>query len=82
MGQTYAVSLKLHFKDKDGAAQALRDKIKYDGMSIGRIGNIAQFRVMNDLKMVKGTFIRINGIEDDYHVFRAINEEFERGVFI
>ena len=27
MGQTYAVSLKLHFKDKEGAAQALRDKI-------------------------------------------------------
>lgn len=70
------------YEATDTEKQALRDKIKYDGMSIGRIGNIAQFRVMNDLKMVKGTFIRINGIEDDYHVFRAINEEFERGVFI
>lgn len=27
MGQTYAVSLKLQFKDKQGAAQALRAKI-------------------------------------------------------
>ena len=70
------------FEATETEKQALRDKIKYDGMSIGRIGNIAQFRVMNDLKMVKGTFIRITGIEDDYHVFRAINEEFERGVFI
>lgn len=70
------------YEATDIEKQALRDKINYDGMSIGRIGNIAEFRVMNDLKMVKGTFIRINGIEDDYHVFRAINEEFERGVFI
>ena len=70
------------YEATDIEKQALRDKIKYDGMSIGRIGFIANYRVANDLKMVKGTFIRITGIEDDYHVFRAINEEFERGVFI
>ncbi len=70
------------YEATEAEKQALRDKIKYDGMSIGRIGFIANYRVANDLKMVKGTFIRITGIEDDYHVFRAINEEFERGVFI
>lgn len=60
---------------------ALLNKMKYNGMTIMRIGNIAQF--ISDVKQyIKGKLIRCETIADDYHILTAIAEELNKGVFI
>lgn len=61
--------------------QALRDKIKYNGMTIMRIGAITYF-LGSEPRYVKGKIIRLEGIKDDYHVINAIANEINKGVFI
>lgn len=60
---------------------ALRDKIKYNGMTIMRIGNMQQF-ISNDFSYIKGKLIRLETIEDDYHIINALSGELDKGVFI
>ena len=60
--------------------QALRNKIKYNGMTINRIGTIADF-IMADETFIKGKLIRIN-IPEDYHYVNALSGEINKGLFI
>ena len=60
--------------------QALRDKITYNGMSVGRIGTINQF-IQPNPTYIKGKLIRCQ-ITEDYHVINSIAEEINKGVFI
>ena len=65
----------------DQEKQALRDKIKYNGMTVMRIGTIAEF-IPNAVKQyIKGRIIRLEGIEEDYHFLKAISEEIFKGAF-
>lgn len=61
--------------------QALRDKIKYNGMTVMRIGTIAEFIPNAEKQYIKGRIIRLEGIEEDYHFLKAISEEIFKGAF-
>lgn len=65
----------------DQEKQALRDKIKYNGMTVMRIGTIAEFIPNAENQYIKGRIIRLDGIEEDYHFLKAISEEIFKGAF-
>ena len=60
--------------------QALRDKIKYNGMTVMRIGTIAQF-IQQERSYIKGQLIRID-LHEDTHLINQIASELNKGVFI
>ena len=60
---------------------ALLNKMIYNGMTIMRIGTLAEF-MTNERHYFKGRLIRCEAIEDDFHVLTAIAEELNKGVFI
>lgn len=61
--------------------EALRNKIKYNGMTVGVIGTIADY-IKPEKSYIKGKLIRCDTINDDYHIVLAIAEELDKGVFI
>ena len=66
-------------KEKD----ALREKIKYESMTVMRIGTINEFKDFDNKKnYFKGELIRNDEIADDSHVLNAIYEELLKGVYI
>lgn len=66
-------------KEKD----ALINKIKYESMTVMRIGTLEEFMNFNGtLNYFKGELIRNDEIADDSHVLNAIYEEFLKGVYI
>lgn len=61
--------------------QALRDKIKYNGMTIMRIGHIEDF-INNEVSYyVQGELIRLEGIDEDSHVIAEIANEIKEGAY-
>lgn len=63
--------------------EALRRKIQYDGMTVGRIGYIVDFMGGNGFQSYfKGTLIRAEGLEEDNHYINALYEELAKGVYI
>lgn len=65
----------------DEERQALVDKIKYNGMSIGRIGHILDFKNPSEQTYIKGQIIRLEG-EFDTHTANEIANEFMKGWYI
>lgn len=61
--------------------QALRDKIKYNGMTVMRIGTITQF-IKSEKTYIKGQLIRLETIFEDFHIVNALANEINMGVFI
>lgn len=61
--------------------QALRDKIKYDGMTVMRIGKVEDF-IKPEKTYIKGQLIRIEDVPVDTHMLNAIAEELNKGVFM
>lgn len=66
----------------DEEKQALRDKIKYNGMSIGRIGTISQFLNPEGMTYIKCQLIRNTSISCSANQLLDIYNELEKGVFI
>ena len=62
--------------------QALRDKIKYNGMSIMRIGKIINFLNENDKTYIKCKLIRNTDIPCSSDELLDIANELDKGVFI
>lgn len=62
--------------------EALKNKIKYNGMTIMRIGTIDEFIDSQEQRYIKGKLIRLEGISEDFHVVNAIANELNQGVFI
>ena len=60
--------------------QALKNKIKYNGMTVGRIGTINEF-LQPDYSYIKGKLIRLETIEDTNYL-NEISSEIYKGVFI
>lgn len=65
----------------DEEKQALKDKIKYNGMTVMRIGTISQF-LQQDYSYIKGQVIRMENISDDTNYLNQIADEINKGVFI
>lgn len=60
--------------------RALRNKIKYNGMTVMRIGVIDQF-LTDDYSYIKGQLIRAEDFSEDYHLLNAIASELSKGAF-
>lgn len=65
----------------DEEVQALKDKLKYNGYSIGRIGKMLDY-LQSEPSYIKGQIIRIEGVADDFHGLKAISDELYKGVFV
>lgn len=63
--------------------QAFKDKIKYNGMTVMRIGKIIDylFRTSEERQYIKARLIRLEDVGDDYHMLRSIDEELNRGMY-
>lgn len=59
--------------------EALKNKIKYNGMSIGRIGALKDFINPSDETYIKGQLILLD-IEEDSHIVNDIAAEIYKGV--
>lgn len=74
-----------YYTATDIEKEALKDKIKYNGMTVMRIGKINDFIDYNDYSYTKGKLIRLN-LEDwggeDYHILNSIAYETNLGFFI
>lgn len=63
--------------------EALRHKLRYNGMSVGVIGRIADYlSPLGEESYIKGQIIRIEDIGEDTHVVNQISNEIYKGVFI
>lgn len=61
--------------------QALRDKILYDGATIMMIGKIKDYQRAMPI-YIKGRIIRLEQIDEDFVIAKAIADEIYQGVFI
>lgn len=60
---------------------ALRNKIKYNGMTVMRIDTLNNF-INNEESYMKGKLIRIEDIIEDYHIVNELGREVNLGFFI
>lgn len=73
----------VHYACTEQEKEALKNKIKYESMTVMRIGTLREFmNFNNELNYFKGELIRNETIADDPHTFNAIYEEFLKGVYI
>ena len=70
-----------YYSCTDEERKALEDKIKYNGMTIGRIGKIEDFIQPDSQTYVKGQLIRLEG-NYDAHTANEIANEFMKGWYI
>lgn len=68
-----------HYSCKDKEKEVLRNKIKYDGMTIMAIDTLRAYT--NPGAHLKGKMIRIEGLNDDSHIAQAIYEEVDKGFY-
>lgn len=72
-----------YYTCSDVEKEALKSKIKYESMTVMRIGTLEEFMNFNsELNYFKGSLIRNDEIADDSHVLNAIYEELLKGVYI
>lgn len=68
---------------KDEEKEALRNKLKYNGMTVMAVGNIFSNLDLNSQEKVyfQGQLIRIDEFKDDSHVLNEIYAELKKGVY-
>ena len=73
-----------YFTCTDQERDAFKDKVKYNGMTIMKIGTLGAYSTSSDFDRVyvKGQLIRLDDIADDFHVADAIYQEVYKGFFI
>ena len=64
----------------DEEKNALKDKLKYNGMTVMRIGKISDF-MLSEPSYIKGKLIRLE-LDDDDNILESIREEINKGVYI
>lgn len=69
-----------HYSCTDEEKQAIELKLHYNGMTVERIGTMADF-LQDDYSYIKGKLIRLT-INEDNHFIEMIANEINRGVFI
>ena len=65
----------------DTEKQALKNKLKYNGMTVNVIGTISQYLHGGDYEYIKGRLIRIEGIVNDFNYLVALSDEIYKGAF-
>lgn len=61
--------------------KAFENKIKYNGMTVGVIDTIGNY-LQVEPTYIKGRIIRLENLDNDFHVAKVISEELYKGVFI
>lgn len=61
--------------------EAVRNILKYSGMTVGRVGTISDF-ISSEPQYIRGRLIRIDGIKEDFHIVQQISQELQKGVYI
>lgn len=67
------------FSCTDEEKEVLKNKLKYDGMTIMVIGKLEDYSVPGGY--LKGKMIRLEGLKDDSHVADAIYQAVDRGFY-
>lgn len=70
-----------YYTCSDKEKQALQNKIKYNGMTVMRIGTIKEF-LQPELSYIKGKLIRLEDDNINFHVINTISGELNKGVYI
>lgn len=70
-----------YFTCTDTEKEALRNKLKYNGMTVMAIGKIEDYITTNE-SYIKGKIIRFENMDIDFHEANIIAEEINKGVFI
>lgn len=68
----------------DTEKEIMRNKIKYDGMTIGAIGTINDYLPEGneyEFQRIKGRMIMMENITDDFHIADDINQEVQAGFY-
>ena len=65
----------------DEEKEALENKIKYNGMTVMRIGTIREF-LKEEPTYIKGKLIRVTTAPEDFNYVNELANEFNKGVFI
>lgn len=62
----------------------LINKIRYNGMTVMALGKLADYDYSTDFNQVyvKGQLVRLENIDDDFHVIDAIYQEVGKGFFV
>jgi len=90
-GLTKSMSLNENFKFwpfleeydcSDIEREALVLKLKYDGMTVMKIGKISDYLAVNEETFIKGQIIRLENLPEATDVAYEIYNEIKRGVFI
>lgn len=73
-----------YFSATEIEKEALRSKIGYNGMTIMRIGKLSDYATSDYFEnvYVKGQLIRLDNVNDDFHIADAIYQEVRKGFFI
>lgn len=61
--------------------EAVRKKLKYNGMTVMRIGTINEY-IKEDESFIQGQIIRMDNLTDDFHMGVEIADEMKRGIFV
>ena len=69
-----------YYTCSEAEKQALREKIYWTGMSVGRVGKVREFYNMGDKPYVQGSLIHID-INNDLQIVNRINEVLQGGVY-
>lgn len=67
------------FSCTDKEKEILKNKLRYDGMTVMAIGTLNDYSDVGGY--LKGKMIRINNLNDDSHIANAIYEEVEKGFY-
>lgn len=70
-----------YYSCTDEEKETLKNKLKYNGMTLMRIDKIANY-IQSEPSYIKGALVRCESIDGDYHLINAIAGELTKGVFI
>ena len=71
-----------YYSCTDTEKTILKEMLKYDGMTVMRIDTINHYLPMSTNVLIKGRLIRIDDLNDDFHIADAIYSELEKGVYL
>lgn len=78
-----------HYTCTETEKRALANKIAYNGMTVMRIGTMSEFidnswsyNEIESKGYIKGKLIRLETVNDDYHIVNALSGELDKGVYI
>lgn len=68
----------------DKEKEVLRSKLKYDGMTVMAIGSLNEYSYTDyaDKTYIKGKLIRLDSLNDDFHIADAVYQEVNKGFFV